>query len=201
VAEDHHWDDVMPALTGERPLAPAPPRAAPRAEAAAPPPVRTRLSDADGGHRRLLGLAGAGLLVLLAVVAAAILRSSSSPAATAVQAVPGVLASTPVGPADPAAGAVEASALEGAGAELPALAVGEPPASPLPALGLRPTVVCRLLIDARGQVVRAEPFQRRADLEPFEAAALRAVATYRFAPARQDGAPVASWINWPVQFR
>jgi TonB family protein len=193
---DLHWDDVMPGLTEERPIPattgrppvepPSPPR--PAAE------VRIRRRHPLRDHAGALALAGAGALVLVAVVAFAILGPRRG---VAKGAAPAVAAAT----TDPAAGALEASALESAGADLPVLAAGESPPSPAPDLGLRPTVICRLLIDAGGQVVQAEVFQRRPDLEVFEQAALQAARGFRFAPARKDGHPVATWINWPVQFR
>lgn len=83
----------------------------------------------------------------------------------------------------------------------PELLEGAPPRSPLPELALRPTIVCRILIDSDGTVREAKIFQSRLDLAPFEEAALRAVQTYRFRPAERAGRPVAVWINWPVTFQ
>jgi len=212
LASDLHWDDVMP-RTDERPLpvppgpagvsapAPTPPR--PAASPPAPPVAEPASTGGTAGRRRpgvdhggMLVLAGVGALVLAAVVAFALLGRRQDPSP-----VPAPTGGAVSPPTDPAIGALEASALDGQGADLPALAAGEPPISPAPDLGLAPTIVCRLLVDTRGQVVRAEVFQRRADLEPFELAALQAVRTFRFAPARRSGLPVAVWINWPVQFR
>jgi TonB family protein len=213
--QDLNWSDVTPELTRERRLRPPP---LPSARPAPPPPIlelaSAELRDlgpvdpgppstADGaaairstsgsGHPNLSLLLAAGTVLIVALVAVAIFGGQASARARPAAEQPA--------PTDPSVGAVEASALEGEGAELPVLAAGEAPASPLPELGLKPTIVCRLLIDSRGQVVRAEVHQPRGDLEGFEAAALQAARSYRFAPARRHGVPVASWLHWPVQFR
>jgi TonB family protein len=77
---------------------------------------------------------------------------------------------------------------------------GLAPIAPGEVGALRPTILCRILIDARGAVVAATVQRSRPDLARFEAVALDTVRSYRFEPAQRDGQPVSSWINWPVQF-
>ena len=97
--------------------------------------------------------------------------------------------------------AVEATQLGGAGDALPALVSGTPPATPDPASGLKPTIVCRLRIDATGKVAEAKIYRSRMDLAAFEEAALDAVQKYRFTPGRKAGKTVPVWMSWPVTFR
>ena len=77
---------------------------------------------------------------------------------------------------------------------------GATPAAPASGGALRPTILCRLLIDARGSVVGASVQRPRPELARFEAIALATVRQYRFAPAQRAGQPVSSWLNWPVPF-
>src|SRR5262245_3598778 len=77
---------------------------------------------------------------------------------------------------------------------------GAPPIQPASSGALRPTILCRLLIDARGAVVSASVQRPRRDLARFEEIALASVREYRFEPAQRNGQPVSSWLNWPVQF-
>ena len=65
---------------------------------------------------------------------------------------------------------------------------------------LRPTIVCRLLIDASGAVLKAEPYAARPYFEAFQTAAIAAVSCAS-RPARRAGTPVAVWANWPVTFQ
>jgi len=67
-------------------------------------------------------------------------------------------------------------------------------------MALTPTVTCRLLIDADGQVRDAQIYRHRPELAAFERAALRAVQNFQFEPAERDGAPIPVWVNWPVRF-
>jgi TonB family protein len=97
-------------------------------------------------------------------------------------------------------GAMEASQLTGRGDEPPQLLVGPLPKVPTQALPLSPTIVCRLLIDTHGAVVKASVFRSRLDLTEYEDAALAAVQRWQFKPALRAGRPVAAWINWPVRF-
>ncbi len=96
---------------------------------------------------------------------------------------------------------LEASELTQPGDKPPVLLRGTPPPSPMPDLALRPTIVCRILIGAEGEVREAQVYQSRLDLAAFEAAALDAVRSYRFTPAYRNGAAVPAWINWPVSFQ
>jgi TonB family protein len=99
------------------------------------------------------------------------------------------------------AAAIDAGALTGPGDRPPELLSGAAPESPDPTLGLRPTVVCRVLVDVNGAVQSPSVYRPRAELAAFEAVALDAVRTYRFRPAERGGKPVAAWVNWPVSFR
>ncbi|MCX7895698.1 MAG: TonB family protein [Thermoanaerobaculum sp.] len=103
--------------------------------------------------------------------------------------------------AEPTPIAWDAAELTAPGDQLPTLVSGEPPISPLPDLSLKPTIICRLLIDQNGHVQEAKIFQSRLDLAAFEKAALQAVERYRFRPALRQGKPVPVWINWPVTFK
>jgi len=103
--------------------------------------------------------------------------------------------------AAPSRPAVEATQLTGPRDAKPALISGPPPAAPDPTSTLKPSIVCRLLIDPGGRVADAKVYRSRLDLAAFEDAALDAVRGYRFSPGRLDGAPVPVWINWPVTFR
>jgi TonB family protein len=96
-------------------------------------------------------------------------------------------------------GVVEASALTAEGDQLPFLVAGEAPVVVLGELALRPTIVCRLLIDARGNVIEASVYRSRSELATLEADVLAAVRGFRFAPAQRNGQSVAVWINWPVE--
>jgi TonB family protein len=97
-------------------------------------------------------------------------------------------------------GALESSQLTGRGDEPPQLLAGPLPKAPAQALPLSPTIVCRLLIDTRGAVVKGSVFRSRLDLTEYEDAALAAVQRWQFKPALRAGRPVAAWINWPVRF-
>jgi TonB family protein len=75
-----------------------------------------------------------------------------------------------------------------------------PVASPDPTAAVRPTVVCRVLVDAEGRVQEAKIYRSRLDLALFEEAALDAVTRATFAPARRGGQPVPAWTNVPITF-
>jgi TonB family protein len=174
--------------------APKPRRArAPRATAPAPAGAAPTVAPIPAGHGRTLFLGGLALLLVLAVAGFAFSRLGAPHGGGAVpgSAVPSQAA---------ASNAVEATALAGSRDALPALLAGAPPAAPAGA-ALKPTIVCRLLIDAAGHVAEAKIYRSRLDLAAFEEAALDAVERYRFAPGRRDGRPVPVWINWPVTFR
>jgi TonB family protein len=64
------------------------------------------------------------------------------------------------------------------------------------------TVVLRLFVDERGQVVGdSTRLAERSGHDALDSAALAAVPVMRFAPARRDGAPVATAFLQPVHFR
>lgn len=109
--------------------------------------------------------------------------------------------STDEAQASPAVAPLEASELTGPGDRQPVLRQGTPPASPAPELAVRPTIVCRILVNREGRVEEARVYQSRLDLAPFETAALEAVRGYRFSPALKNGTPVPVWVNWPVSFQ
>lgn len=140
-------------------------------------------------------------LVALACGAAAVVLGTAALVVARPSALRPRVAMADAGPVPPErSDPLEASVLVGPRDRLPALVAGNPPGIPDPSAALRPTVVCRLLVDARGAVVRAEVFQRRPDLARFEDAALEAARRFRFKPALRGGEPCAVWINWPVSF-
>lgn len=95
----------------------------------------------------------------------------------------------------------DASSLIGPGDLRPQLISGAPPAMPIADSTLKPTIVCRLLVDTHGRVLASEVYLSRPHLEAYELAALEAVASYRFSPAKRNGVAVPAWINFPVKFR
>ena len=165
------------------PGAQQPPRPSPAS------PVRRRAG-------RMLAAALGGLAVAAATVLAVTgtISVKRSEAGAAVPAPPSLPAPPRPGPV------VEVSSLTGPRDAPPVLVAGEPPRSPAPDQGLRPTVILRLLVDESGRVARAEVYQPRHDLGDFEQAALEAVRHFTFRPARRDGEPVPAWVNWPVDF-
>lgn len=177
--------------------------------AAAPPPAHA----AAAGERRAgrwIGGGAAALLLLAAVSWLAFARHDVAVRTDAHAADAAHTADTrPAGPADtadpPAAAtappAAEAAQLTGPADSVPALVSGQPPVATDPGLALKPTIVCRLLVDPAGRVAEAKIYRSRLDLASFEDTALDAVRQYRFTPGRQAGRPVAVWINWPVTFR
>jgi protein TonB len=64
--------------------------------------------------------------------------------------------------------------------------------------GLSGVVVLRIVIDARGAVTKLEALRGE---EPFVTAAVSAVRTWRYEPAKLDGAPVAHFRIVRVPFR
>ena len=95
---------------------------------------------------------------------------------------------------------VEPTALKGPGDVAPRVVQQIAPRSPDPSLALSPTIVCRVLVNERGEVAEASIFRSRLDLAAFEDAALDAAKKYRFEPGRKNGRPVRVWINLPVSF-
>jgi len=95
---------------------------------------------------------------------------------------------------------VEAAELTGPGETAPNLLEGASPVSPDPTLPVKPTIVCRILVDEQGTVREAKIFRSRLDLEIYEVTATAAVRAWRFSPARKDGRPVRAWLNYPVSF-
>ena len=64
------------------------------------------------------------------------------------------------------------------------------------------TVVLRLFVSERGTVVPESTRVAESSGEPrLDSAALAGVATMEFAPARQDGEPIATLFLQPVHFR
>jgi protein TonB len=64
------------------------------------------------------------------------------------------------------------------------------------------TVVLRLFVDERGRVVvDSTRIMERSGHDALDSAALAAVPAMRFAPARRDGAAVATAFLQPVHFR
>lgn len=103
-------------------------------------------------------------------------------------------------------GADSGSAGDGAaGFEPPVLTNPEPPVRYPPALFARRTegtVVLRLFVDQEGQVVPdSTRVAEGSGHAALDSAATSAVAAMRFAPARRDGAPVATAFLQPIHFR
>jgi TonB family protein len=167
---------------------------APAPAPAAPDPPPARRPSRRGAWASFLAAAAVGAGGTALVMTA---MRKTPRAADAIQPMPpAALAPAPTPPAAP----LEASALSPPKDHLPVLLSGQLPRSPAPDLPLRPTVILRLLVDETGAVARAEVYQPRADLAAFEQAALRAAAHFSFRPALREGARVAVWINWPVDF-
>jgi protein TonB len=91
------------------------------------------------------------------------------------------------------------------GVEPPVLTNSEPPVRYPPALyqqRTEGTVVLRLFVDERGQVVAdSARVVERSGHDALDSAALAAVADMRFSPARKDGVPFATAFLQPVHFR
>jgi TonB family protein len=172
-----------------RPLAP------PAAPAAAAPGSRAR-GAWIGGVAVLLLLGAVSWLALARRDVAAVGDDAGASAAAG-----GTTAAAAVAAAAPTRPAVEATLLTGPRDAKPTLISGSPPAAPDPTSTLKPSIVCRLLVDPDGRVADAKVYRSRLDLAAFEDAALDAVRGYRFSPGRLAGAPVPVWINWPVTFR
>jgi TonB family protein len=83
----------------------------------------------------------------------------------------------------------------------PKLLEGEAPETPLPERRLRPKITCRMLVNEEGSVVDASVVSPRADLEPYQKAALDAVRSYRFSAGVREGVVVPTWITRDVEFR
>jgi TonB family protein len=187
-----------------RPLPAPSPQAAAMAGAG---PGAAGATAAAGGARRGLWIGVAADLLLVAAASwlafarrdntAAIAASGDARSAAGANGRGG----TADGPLTPALAAVEATQLAGPRDAQPTLVSGPQPAAPDPTAALKPTIVCRLLVDTDGRVADAKVYRSRLDLAAFEDAALDAVHKYRFTPGRQNGAPVPVWINWPVTFR
>lgn len=87
------------------------------------------------------------------------------------------------------------------GDELPTLVEGEPPETPLPERGMRPEIVCRVLVDVTGEVVEAEVVSPSSELELYERVAIDALRGYRFSPGEREGVRVPTWLEWTVEFQ
>ena len=159
--------------------------------ASVPQPTSRNLDSRRTGLTPMLLAAGA--ILVLSAAAFFTLRGSSSPPAAAAE--PAASSARPGAEA-----ALEVSDL-GPQDQAPTLRKGDPvPAPGGTAAVLSPTITCRILVDARGQVSQAEIYRSRPDLALFEQAALDAVRAYRFEPARVRGEVRSMWINYPVRF-
>ena len=67
-------------------------------------------------------------------------------------------------------------------------------------LGIEGTVRVRALVGEDGRVVQTLVARTSGD-ETLDAAALEAVADWRFEPARRDGVAVRAWASVPIEFR
>jgi protein TonB len=94
---------------------------------------------------------------------------------------------------------------ERASFEPPVLTNPEPPVRYPPVLFAQRTegtVVLRLFVDEGGRIVAdSTRVAERSGHEALDSAALAAVPAMRFAPARRDGAPVATTFLQPIHFR
>jgi len=96
---------------------------------------------------------------------------------------------------------VESSSLHGDRDRAPHMLSASSPRTPATEhASLRPTITCRILIDASGRVVYAKIHRSRPQFAAFEEEALRAIRASRFEPALRAGEPVSVWVNWPVHF-
>jgi TonB family protein len=172
------------------------PQGAAAAGAARPPGAGERR-----GQSLWIGGAAATLLLLGAASWLAFARHDVAQRAANGGVSPGGAAPAATGATGAAAPAIEAALLTAAGDAMPVLAAGRPPVAPDPGAAFKPTIVCRLLVDAAGRVADAKIYRSRLDLAVFEDAALDAARQYRFTPGRRAGKPVAVWINLPVSFR
>ncbi len=166
------------------------------------PPAPPGAAAAPGSRARGAWIGGVAVLLLLGAVSWLALARRDVAAvgddAGAGAAAGGTTAAPAAAPSRPP---VEATLLTGPRDAKPALISGSPPAAPDPTSTLKPSIVCRLLVDPGGRVADAKVYRSRLDLAAFEDAALDAVRGYRFSPGRLAGAPVPVWINWPVTFR
>lgn len=102
----------------------------------------------------------------------------------------------PLGPRDP----VDLLDLAGPNDVLPLLLSGPPAVAPDSGLAVLPSILCDIVIDARGRVVGASVASPREGLEAFERAAVGTVRGYRFSAASREGVPVRVKMRWPVDF-
>jgi protein TonB len=77
-----------------------------------------------------------------------------------------------------------------------------PPRYPLAArrAGEQGTVTLRVLVTREGLPARVD-IEKTSGSPHLDSAALKTISTWQFAPARQGGAPVESWVLVPVVFR
>lgn len=193
----HPTDTLPPVALRPGPAGPsvaAPATLPPARRPAAPAPSRP-----SGGRSSSLGwVAAIGAAVIgLAAVLVVVVRERPQPPSAALAAAPAAAVAAAATQPAPA----EASDLIGAGDAPPRLREGGQPASPVPDLALKPTVTCRVLVDAEGRVVEARIFRSRLDLARFEEVALETVKSYRFEPAARAGRAVPAWTNLPITFR
>lgn len=97
---------------------------------------------------------------------------------------------------------VSVSDLEGPRDALPILISGGPAIAPEDSgsdATVPSTIVYRITIDRDG-AVHPDPRRGRNGLDPLEAAAEKALKSYRFSPALREGKPVPVVMSWPVDF-
>lgn len=101
--------------------------------------------------------------------------------------------------------AEESPELVAPGFEAPVLTNSEPPVRYPPALFRQATpgnVILRLHVGVDGRIVpESTRVHESSGYTAFDSAALAAVDSMRFAPARRDGEPVAATFLLPIQFR
>ncbi len=179
------------------PSPPSPPAAASAAMADAPaPPVRKFTVSMEAT------VSSGGVAVPTAPAGQAWAYGSAAGAADAPRALGGRPDGVPGGTGAGAGRPLRAAEVT----SLPEL-IDQPPASEMRALypaaarrdGIEADVKLRILVSARGQVVRVRLLQPAG--KGFDAVARQLVEKFRFRPGQRDGRAVAVWIPWTYKFR
>ncbi len=179
------------------PSPPSPPSAATAAMADAPaPPVRKFTVSMEAT------ISSGGVAVPTAPAGQAWAYGSADGAADAPRAVGGRPDGVAGGTGDGAGRPLRAAEVT----SLPEL-VDQPAAGEMRALypaaarrdGIEADVKLRILVSARGEVVRVRLLRPAG--EGFDDAARQLVQRFRFRPGQRDGRPVAVWIPWTYKFR
>jgi TonB family protein len=175
----------------------SPPSPSPSASADAPaPPVRKFTVSMEAT------VSSGGVAVPTAPAGQAWAYGSADGAADAPRALGGRPDGVPGGTGDGAGRPLRAAEVT----SLPEL-IDQPPAGEMRALypaaarrdGIEADVKLRILVSARGEVVRVRLLRPAG--AGFDDAARKLVQRFRFRPGQRDGRPVAVWIPWTYKFR